>query len=104
MTQVWPFFGEAPVPTLPSLICKPDGVVMAFPAACAIAVVGATATTPATEVARASVSRAARREKARILVLLRVDRMRRVFTLNALGLPSFFLGSCLGSCLGLDPL
>src|SRR5882757_9128752 len=63
---------------------------MVFPAACANAVVGATARTPAAVVAEASVSRAALREKARILVLLRVDRMRRVFTLNAPGHPSGF--------------
>src|SRR5712671_2451643 len=39
MTQIWPGFGEAPVPTLPSMICKPDGVVMGFPAVWAVAVV-----------------------------------------------------------------
>jgi hypothetical protein len=30
MTQVWPAFGVAPVPTLMSMIFKPDGVVMTF--------------------------------------------------------------------------
>jgi hypothetical protein len=39
MTQVWPGFGEAPVPTVLSMICKPDAVVMAFPALWADAVV-----------------------------------------------------------------
>ena len=28
MTQVWPVFGEAPVPALVSMIFSPDGVVM----------------------------------------------------------------------------
>jgi len=31
MTQVCPGLGEAPVPALVSMICSPDGVVMAFP-------------------------------------------------------------------------
>jgi hypothetical protein len=31
MTQVWPDFGEAPVPTWLSMICKPEAVVMGFP-------------------------------------------------------------------------
>jgi hypothetical protein len=39
MTQVWPGFGAAPVPTVVSMICKPDGVVMGFPADWAVAVV-----------------------------------------------------------------
>src|ERR1043166_5322124 len=92
MTQVWPFFGVAPVPTWLSVICRPDGAVMGFPAACANAVVGATASTPVAVVARATVSRAARREKARILVLLRVDRMRaRVYPKHAGAPIGFFL-------------
>jgi hypothetical protein len=33
--------GLAPVPTLVSVICKPDAVVMGFPALCAVAVDGA---------------------------------------------------------------
>jgi hypothetical protein len=40
MTQVWPGFGVAPVPTLLSDICKPDAVVMVFPAVWAAAGVG----------------------------------------------------------------
>src|ERR1700675_4399096 len=40
MTQVWPGFGDAPVPGVVSMICKPEGVVMVFPAVCAAAVVG----------------------------------------------------------------
>jgi hypothetical protein len=39
MTQVWPGFGDAPVPTLLSDICKPDAVVMVFPAVWATALV-----------------------------------------------------------------
>ena len=39
MTQIWPDFGEAPVPTLLSMICKPEAVVMGFPAVWADAVV-----------------------------------------------------------------
>jgi hypothetical protein len=40
MTQIWPGFGVAPVPTVLSVICKPDGVVMVFPAVWAAAMVG----------------------------------------------------------------
>jgi hypothetical protein len=40
MTQVWPGFGDAPVPTVVSVICKPEGVVMVFPAVWATAMVG----------------------------------------------------------------
>ena len=43
MTQIWPGFGEAPVPTVVSMICKPEGVVMDFPAVWAAAMVGASA-------------------------------------------------------------
>ena len=32
MTQIWPGFGDAPVPTVVSMICKPEAVVMVFPA------------------------------------------------------------------------
>jgi hypothetical protein len=38
MTQIWPDFGEAPVPTLLSITCKPEAVVMGFPAVWADAV------------------------------------------------------------------
>jgi len=31
MTQVCPAFGDAPVPTVESMICKPEAVVMGFP-------------------------------------------------------------------------
>src|SRR5208282_1966234 len=37
MTQIWPGFGEAPVPILVSMIFSPDGVVMGVPAVCAAA-------------------------------------------------------------------
>jgi hypothetical protein len=40
MTQVWPGFGDAPVPTVLSMICKPEAVVMGFPAVWADAIVG----------------------------------------------------------------
>jgi hypothetical protein len=39
MTQVWPDFGEAPVPTWLSMICNPEAVVMGFPAVWADAIV-----------------------------------------------------------------
>jgi hypothetical protein len=42
MTQVWPGFGDAPVPTLLSMICKPEAVVMGFPAVWADAMPGMT--------------------------------------------------------------
>src|SRR5262245_61402816 len=51
MTQVWPGFGEAPVPSLVSMICKPDAVVMAFPV-CAAALVAIAAATPTSMVER----------------------------------------------------
>src|SRR5258706_8940211 len=41
MTQVWPGLGIAPVPTVLSMICKPEGVVMVFPAVWADAPDGA---------------------------------------------------------------
>src|ERR1700694_27819 len=41
MTQIWPGFGVAPVPTVESIICKPEAVVMVFPAVWAAAMVGA---------------------------------------------------------------
>src|SRR3981081_3497776 len=40
MMQIWPGFGEAPVPTVLSMICKPEVVVMDFPAVWAAAGVG----------------------------------------------------------------
>jgi hypothetical protein len=40
MTQIWPGFGEAPVPTVESIICNPEAVVMTFPAVWAVAKVG----------------------------------------------------------------
>src|SRR5215468_2297353 len=45
MTQVWPGFGEAPVPSLISMICKPEAVVIAFPV-CALALVAIAAARP----------------------------------------------------------
>src|ERR1700688_796149 len=43
MTQVWPGFGEAPDPTVVSMICKPEAVVMGFPGVWAAAMVGTNA-------------------------------------------------------------
>src|ERR1019366_10330637 len=40
MTQIWPGFGVAPDPTVLSIICKPEAVVMGFPAVWAAAMVG----------------------------------------------------------------
>src|ERR1700726_102999 len=40
MTQIWPGFGVAPVPTVESIICRPEAVVMVFPAVWAAAMVG----------------------------------------------------------------
>src|ERR1700682_5658888 len=40
MTHIWPGFGVAPVPTVLSIICKPEAVVMVFPAVWAAAMVG----------------------------------------------------------------
>src|ERR1700744_4419419 len=37
MTQVWPFWGLAPVPTVVSMIFRPVSVVMVFPCVCAAA-------------------------------------------------------------------
>src|SRR5215470_2545481 len=51
MTQVWPGFGEAPVPSLMSTICKPDAVVMGFPC-CAVARVAIAAAKPPSMVVR----------------------------------------------------
>jgi hypothetical protein len=48
MTQICPGFGEAPVPTVVSIICKPEAVVMVFPAVWAAAGVGAQANGMAT--------------------------------------------------------
>src|SRR5262249_38258473 len=49
MTQVWPGRGVAPVPTLRSVICSPDGVVTVF-AASAVAMVDAPAETRAAKI------------------------------------------------------
>jgi hypothetical protein len=59
MTQIWPGFGVAPVPTVLSVICNPDAVVMVFPAVWAAAMVGQAA--PAAARANAdTISRVAR--------------------------------------------
>jgi hypothetical protein len=63
MTQVWPDFGEAPVPTLLSMICKPDAVVMGFPAVWAEAILMATGVEAAAATAAKAVRMIERREK-----------------------------------------
>src|ERR1700687_214980 len=50
MTQIWPGFGVAPVPTVLSIICKPEAVVMVFPSVWAAAMVGTHANGTATSV------------------------------------------------------
>src|SRR5215813_5172324 len=74
MTQICPGFGVAPVPTLVSVIFRPDGVVTVAPAACAMAAVGLTAArTPASAPAKARAATALANGKARILLLLEID-------------------------------
>src|SRR5216684_2060561 len=53
MTQIWPGFGVAPVPTVVSMICKPEAVVMVFPAVWAEAPDGARRRAPAMAMAMA---------------------------------------------------
>src|SRR6266436_4915322 len=53
MTQIWPGLGVAPVPTVESIICKPEAVVMVFPAVWAGAPDGARRRTPAMTMAMA---------------------------------------------------
>src|SRR5579863_9577813 len=67
MTQIWPGFGEAPVPTLLSMICKPEAVVMVFPAVWANAPDGAAERkAPVTPIATATTSGRLRNRKLRI--------------------------------------
>jgi len=63
MTQVWPDFGEAPAPTLLSMICKPEAVVMGFPAVWADAILMATGVATAAATAAHAVRMIVRREK-----------------------------------------
>src|SRR5258705_11577378 len=53
MTQIWPGFGVAPVPTVESIICKPEAVVMVFPVVWAEAPDGVRRRTPAMATAMA---------------------------------------------------
>src|ERR1700682_5258613 len=53
MTQIWPGLGVAPDPTVLSMICKPEAVVMVFPAVWAEAPDGARRRTPAMAMAMA---------------------------------------------------
>jgi hypothetical protein len=67
MTQICPGLGVAPVPTWVSVIWRPEDVVMGFPTACAVAVVGAwTANAPANAMTKAKAASGFAREKARI--------------------------------------
>jgi hypothetical protein len=64
MTHVWPDFGEAPVPSLLSMICKPEAVVMGFfPAVWAEAILMATGVETAAATAAHAVWMILRREK-----------------------------------------
>jgi hypothetical protein len=62
MTQIWPDFGDAPVPTLLSMICKPEAVVMGFPAVWADAIVETTDVETAAAMAASAVWMIVRRE------------------------------------------
>src|ERR1700719_4336216 len=68
ITQVWPDFGEAPVPGWVSMIFSPEGVVMTGWALAGVRMAGTIAAIAATA---ASVSR---RVRTRILFSLSVDR------------------------------
>src|ERR1700682_2661715 len=100
MTQIWPGWGVAPVPILLSVIFKPDGVVMVFPTDWAVAVPGAPVNkTTANAMTKASATRALAREKARITVLLGIDRVRAsgLFTSTRRALPLLFSGAASNS-------
>src|ERR1700730_5551256 len=75
MTQIWPGFGVAPVPTVESIICRPEAVVMVFPAVWAAAMVGAHTNGMATNVIAiaASIGIFARRSR-RMLGTFRYER------------------------------
>jgi hypothetical protein len=63
------------VPTLLSIICNPDAVVMAFPAVCAIAAVGIeTADAVKTVNAMATVENVVREKRRMVTYLLGCDR------------------------------
>src|SRR6267378_329248 len=68
MTQIWPGFGVAPVPTVESIICKPEAVVMVFPVVWAAAPDGAAKRkTPAAPAATAKAMERLRNRKRRII-------------------------------------
>src|SRR4051794_2133049 len=72
MTQVWPVFGDAPVPSLLSMICKPEAVVMGFfPAVWADAICTASGVETAAATAADAVRMIVRREKRISLHLVR---------------------------------
>src|SRR5437868_7543365 len=84
MTQVWPGFGLAPVPTLLSDICKPEAVVMGFPAVWAVAVwVGASATTPTNNAINENAARVLAGRKLGILPPQDKESLARVFSGSA---------------------
>jgi hypothetical protein len=62
MTQVCPAFGEAPVPAVLSMICKPEAVVMGFPAVWADAVLEMRGEVAAAATAATAVRMIVRRE------------------------------------------
>src|SRR6202158_3078885 len=67
MTQIGPAFGVAPDPTVLSIICKPEAVVMVFPAVWAAAPDGAAKTkTPTVPIATAKAIGRLRNGKRRI--------------------------------------
>src|ERR1700716_1517685 len=79
MTQVWPGLGVAPVPTLPSVICSPDAVVMVF-AACAIDAVDVpTARMPVNAAARTIAARVRTGGRTCIVIPLLEFAARRLF-------------------------
>src|SRR5229473_192725 len=80
MTQIWPGFGVAPVPTVESIICKPEAVVMVFPAVWAAAPDGAAKRkTPAAPAATAKAMERLRNRKRRIFSCLgRRSRARKI--------------------------
>src|SRR5450631_1548426 len=81
MTQVWPGFGDAPVPTVLSVICRPEAVVMIFPLVWAAAMVETQANDKAMIVIAAAAIDIPARWRRRILEHL-----------------PFRMGSCLAQC------
>src|ERR1700761_2997512 len=86
MTQIWPGFGEGPVPTTVSMICKPEGVVMGFPVVWACAIDGASErNAPATPMATARASGRFRYRKCLIFSILCASIAERAAVLAGIG-------------------